>query len=114
MFVQGVFSGECGTQLDHGVTLVGYGTSDEGLDYWILRNSWGEEWGNGGYILMARGTGKPEGTCGVNMMASFPVKLGPNPLPSNDHLAMSVEIIDDNDNIDHGAWPFILGRKAKL
>ena len=53
MYTGGVLdSPECGTSLDHAVAAVGYG-SESGLDYYIVRNSWGAKWGDKGYIKIA-------------------------------------------------------------
>ncbi|PON33084.1 Peptidase C1A [Parasponia andersonii] len=69
----GIFNGHCGSHLDHGVAAIGYGSS-KGLDYIIVKNSWGSTWGEKGYIRMKRNTGKPHGLCGINKMASYPTK----------------------------------------
>ncbi|EOA13695.1 hypothetical protein CARUB_v10026767mg [Capsella rubella] len=51
----GIFDGEyCGTEQSHAVTIVGYGTSEEGIKYWLLKNSWGEQWGENGYMRIKR------------------------------------------------------------
>uniref|UniRef100_A0A0D9WAY6 Oryzain beta chain n=1 Tax=Leersia perrieri TaxID=77586 RepID=A0A0D9WAY6_9ORYZ len=78
LYHSGVFSGRCGTSLDHGVVAVGYGT-DNGKDYWIVRNSWGPKWGESGYLRMERNINAATGKCGIAMMASYPTKSGANP-----------------------------------
>lgn len=70
-----MFSGECGTDLDHAVTAVGYGTTQDGTKYWIVKNSWGPGWGEKGYIRMQRGVDAKEGLCGIAMDACYPTKL---------------------------------------
>jgi cathepsin F len=50
----------CSDELDHAITLVGYGVTSGGVKYWIIKNSWGNEWGEKGYIRLGWGV------CGVN------------------------------------------------
>ncbi|XP_068659884.1 senescence-specific cysteine protease SAG39-like [Aristolochia californica] len=72
LYSGGVFTGPCGTSLDHGVTVVGYGTTSDGTMYWLVKNSWGSSWGEDGYIRMQRNVDAKEGLCGIAMEASYP------------------------------------------
>ena len=65
-------SSSCGTNLDHGVLIVGYGT-ENGQDYWLVKNSWGTSWGDHGYVKIAKSSSTNDpGVCGIAMDPSFP------------------------------------------
>ena len=60
----------CPTRVDHAIVAVGYGTED-GVGYYIVRNSWNTTWGDQGYIKIAQSTGK--GVCGINQDVYYPI-----------------------------------------
>ena len=66
LYKSGVLTAECGTNLDHGVLAVGYGT-DNGVNYWTVKNSWGDSWGENGYIRLSRDVSQRGGQCGILM-----------------------------------------------
>jgi len=66
----GIFNNQnCGTNLDHATNIVGWGTQN-GVDYWIMRNSWGTTWGDQGYMYIQIEDG--HGICGCQMEPNYP------------------------------------------
>jgi cathepsin L len=74
LYKSGVFTGTCGTDLDHGVLAVGYGTLD-GEDYYLVKNSWASSWGQDGYIMLGRGSqyNDGDGQCGMLLQCYYQV-----------------------------------------
>jgi cathepsin L len=56
--------------LTHAVLVVGYKTLPDKREVWIIKNSWGKDWGDDGYFLLPKNAGNQ---CGVATMASFPM-----------------------------------------
>jgi C1A family cysteine protease len=65
-YTSGVITSGCGTNLDHGVLAVGYGTLN-GQDYFLVKNSWGASWGDQGYVRIGQNN-----VCGILQAASYP------------------------------------------
>ena len=72
LYKGGVITTNCGTLLNHAVLIVGYGRdAASGMDYWIIKNSWGTAWGEGGFFRLKRTTG--DGLSGINNAVSYPI-----------------------------------------
>ncbi|KAF4661988.1 hypothetical protein FOL47_006471 [Perkinsus chesapeaki] len=76
-YESGVITSGCGTRLDHGVLAVGYRrtaqNSRDNVPYFIVKNSWGDDWGDRGYLKIAI-DGPEEGVCGILKKSSYPIK----------------------------------------
>ena len=60
----------CGAALDHAVLAVGYGVED-GTEYYLVKNSWGADWGEDGYVRIGVQDGGP-GICGIQALSLYP------------------------------------------
>ena len=72
LYKSGVYSGNCGTNLDHGVLAIGYGALS-GKNHYKVKNSWGNSWGQSGYILIERAEKAGAGKCGIQLADSYPI-----------------------------------------
>jgi len=83
---------QCGDKLDHAVLLVGYGSQD-GVDYWKVKNSWSDTWGLDGYVLIER---SHENVCGVLAGGTYPNLLtkadAPTFMPTQPELSIHDEL----------------------
>ncbi|KAH9606549.1 hypothetical protein KSS87_009128 [Heliosperma pusillum] len=76
LYTGGIYDGECSSNpndIDHSVLIVGY-DSEGGKDYWIVKSSWGSDWGMDGYMYIRRNTNLPHGLCAINAQASYPTR----------------------------------------
>jgi hypothetical protein len=70
----------CGNMVDHAVTAVGFGTdADTGAKFWKIKNSWGTDWGEAGYVRIAR----DKNMCGIDHFISYPTVVGYDPVCSD-------------------------------
>lgn len=73
MYSEGVFFDKTceGGFVNHAVLVVGYGTTEKGEDYWLVKNSWGKDWGENGYVRMAR---NQKNNCAIASMGTIPME----------------------------------------
>ncbi|CAL0323606.1 unnamed protein product [Lupinus luteus] len=72
-YSKGIFSRSCGNDLNHDITIVGYG-EENGHKYWLVKNSCATNSGDCGYIKIKRDIGDKDGVCGIAMDASYLIK----------------------------------------
>lgn len=84
----------------HAVVILGWGTSEDGVKYWILKNTWGKDWGMNGYFRMVRG----ENNCQIeaNVVGAVPDFFYPvgYQIPDNLKYGESEAMIEARKNID--------------
>ncbi|XP_026328543.1 thiol protease aleurain-like [Hyposmocoma kahamanoa] len=78
---------------NHAILLMGYGTEDGGIPYWIIKNSWGFDWGEGGYLRLVRG----KSACGIGIEYVATVILGDD-LDSKSVQSTEPQTIEDTEN----------------
>lgn len=65
-YKSGIIDSGCSASVNHAVTIVGYGTDSKlGKDYWLIKNSYGPNWGENGYLRVLRTNQRSPGVCGI-------------------------------------------------
>jgi hypothetical protein len=100
------------SELDHGVVVVGYDETSDGTQYWLVKNSWSDRWGESGYVRLLRNVSAPGGTCGIAHDMTVPLKTLHDPpepplTPDDDD-----DDDDDDDSGDDDAVPCDLVRSC--
>lgn len=76
-YSKGIISSQCGSNLDHAVYVVGFGTdATKNIDYFLVKNSWGASWGEKGYVRIQKKTGDKtdrKGMCGILSNPCYPI-----------------------------------------
>ncbi|CAM9129049.1 unnamed protein product [Chrysoparadoxa australica] len=72
LYSGGIIQSPCTSYVSHAVLLVGYGEED-GIPYWIIKNSWGTGWGEDGFFRLKRDVHNPDGNCGIRTDVRYPV-----------------------------------------
>lgn len=71
---------QCTRPLDHSVLAVGYGADEQtGEQYWLIKNSWGASWGEGGFARLKRNQTQRDGQAGLATFPGYAFKTSPNP-----------------------------------
>merc|ERR1739845_20592 len=97
-YANGVVTGSCQGEINHAVIAVGYGS--DGLDYFKIRNSWGTNWGESGYIRLSQDGGSQGTACLLQYAPVTPtLSTGPSPTPSP-----TPGCVDQDSASDCGYW----------
>jgi C1A family cysteine protease len=67
----GIINGNCGDSINHAVLAVGFGTTTDGTDYYVVKNSWGTMWGEQGFARIAAVPG--DGVCKIQLIDAAPI-----------------------------------------
>ncbi|KMZ74540.1 Cysteine proteinase [Zostera marina] len=94
---KGIYQEKCKSNLkyvDHSALVVGYG-EDNGMKYWILKNTWGTDWGENGYMRIKRGSRRKYGMCGILRFSPvWPIKKEATSLNTDNENSLQIKMMN--------------------
>ncbi|XP_020087908.1 fruit bromelain-like [Ananas comosus] len=73
LYTGGIYKGPCGVMINHAITVIGYGADNStGDKYWIIKNSWGTNWGENGFMRLEKDVASKSGLCGLTKQLVYP------------------------------------------